>query len=102
VSEQAKTVDGQTVCHGCGDRVEIVHKCGKCGLISYCGKVRTLFFPSMHSSILQRVLTVALQDCQEVGWNEKGHKQDCKELKDMKGLFQRDWSRFDGLWHFPL
>jgi hypothetical protein len=28
------------------------------------------------------MLTLVHQACQSVGWNEKGHKADCKLLKD--------------------
>ncbi|PHH78649.1 hypothetical protein CDD80_6541 [Ophiocordyceps camponoti-rufipedis] len=36
-------------------------------------------------------------DCQAVGWHEKGHKEDCKILRDsdFQGLLDLDWSRFD-------
>lgn len=45
------------------------------------------------------------QICQQVGWNQKGHKEDCKILKDkdIQGMLAMDWDRFDGhFWSFPL
>lgn len=48
------------------------------------------------------VLTVLLQACQQTGWKERGHKEDCKVLKECKGFFERDWTRFDGFFKFPL
>jgi hypothetical protein len=38
------------------------------------------------------------------GWNEKGHKADCKLLKDadLNGLFSLKWDNFEGHVGFPL
>ncbi|OBT86392.1 hypothetical protein VE02_05288 [Pseudogymnoascus sp. 03VT05] len=42
--------------------------------------------------------------CQRTGWNDKGHKADCKLLRDtdLKGLFSLDWDNFEGHVQFPL
>jgi hypothetical protein len=42
--------------------------------------------------------------CQSTGWNKKGHKADCKLLKDtdLNGLFSLDWDNFKGHIGFPL
>lgn len=45
---------------------------------------------------------IRLQVCQAIGWNGKGHKEDCKVLKNCKGFFERAWSSFDGFLGFPL
>jgi len=44
------------------------------------------------------------QKCQTTGWLHKGHKADCKVLKDndVRGIFNLDWERFDGFVQFPL
>ena len=45
-----------------------------------------------------------MKRCQEIGWKEKGHKGDCKLLKDadLKGLFSLNWDEFKGHIAFPL
>ncbi|KAH6613217.1 hypothetical protein C7974DRAFT_322137 [Boeremia exigua] len=42
--------------------------------------------------------------CQRTGWVEKGHKTDCKMLKDsdLRGLFTLEWDKLDTRTHFPL
>lgn len=42
--------------------------------------------------------------CQVAGWNEKGHKANCKLLKDpdLRGLFVLKWDKFDNHVRFPL
>lgn len=42
------------------------------------------------------VLTLSRQDCQEAGWKEKGHKADCKLLKDpdLQKMLQLDWNTY--------
>ncbi|RDL41600.1 Uncharacterized protein BP5553_01579 [Venustampulla echinocandica] len=73
--------NGTRTCHGCDKKAASLDKCGRCSLFWYCNK-----------------------DCQSVGWNEKGHKADCKHLKDadLKGLFSLDWDKFEGHVGFPL
>ncbi len=41
--------------------------------------------------------------CQSAGWNEKGHKADCKLFKDvdLKGLFSLNWDNFEDYYGFP-
>ena len=47
---------------------------------------------------------VTTKTCQEVGWKEKGHRADCKLLKDpdLQGLFALKWDEFDDHVQFPL
>lgn len=42
--------------------------------------------------------------CQEAGWKEKGHKENCKLLRDpdLRGLFLLKWDKFDNHVQFPL
>jgi hypothetical protein len=42
--------------------------------------------------------------CQVTGWNTKGHKANCKLLKDpdLRGLFVLKWDEFDSHIRFPL
>lgn len=44
------------------------------------------------------------QACQGIGWTEKGHKADCKLLKDpdLRGLFAHKWDEFENRIRFPL
>ncbi|KAI9862945.1 MAG: hypothetical protein M1813_004118 [Trichoglossum hirsutum] len=53
---------------------------------------------------LDKLLALNDQACQVVGWNEKGHKADCKLLKDpdLRGLFILKWDEFDNHIRFPL
>lgn len=46
----------------------------------------------------------AIKACQEAGWNEKGHKANCKLLKDsdLRGLFLLKWDEFENHVPFPL
>ncbi|TVY73285.1 SET domain-containing protein [Lachnellula suecica] len=72
---------GIRMCHGCGKKSTTLKKCGKCCLFWYCNRA-----------------------CQEVGWNEKGHKADCKALKDpdLRSLFLIKWDEYNGDIRFPL
>ncbi|KAH8671469.1 hypothetical protein BX600DRAFT_496170 [Xylariales sp. PMI_506] len=51
-------------CAECGKAEESISKCTGCESVAYCGK-----------------------DCQIKGWNESGHKADCKTLKAIKQIF---------------
>ncbi|KAH8714618.1 hypothetical protein BGZ61DRAFT_505397 [Ilyonectria robusta] len=44
------------------------------------------------------------RSCQTAGWHEKGHKADCKLLRDadLKGLLHLTWEKFEGHVAFPL
>ncbi|KAI1739551.1 heterokaryon incompatibility protein-domain-containing protein [Xylaria scruposa] len=74
-------LDGIRMCHGCGKKAASLQRCGKCSSYWYCDKA-----------------------CQVVGWNEKGHKADCKFLKDpdLRKLFIFNWDEFDNYIRFPL
>ncbi|KAI8623900.1 heterokaryon incompatibility protein-domain-containing protein [Xylariaceae sp. FL1651] len=74
-------INGMRICHGCGKKAASLQRCGKCSSFWYCNK-----------------------GCQVVGWNEKGHKADCKPLRDpdLRGLFILKWGEFDNHIRFPL
>lgn len=42
--------------------------------------------------------------CQEVGWKEKGHRDDCRILKapDLREIFAFPWDEFGAYASFPL
>ncbi|KAF3802773.1 hypothetical protein GCG54_00014007 [Colletotrichum gloeosporioides] len=67
-------------CHSCGKEDPSVVKCGRCGLYYYCNK-----------------------DCQTLGWNQKGHKQDCRVLKDpnLRALFKITVGEGEHRFQFP-
>ncbi|KAG6019795.1 hypothetical protein E4U19_006863 [Claviceps sp. Clav32 group G5] len=70
-------------CHGC-DTVAIsssMQRCSKCWSFWYCSK-----------------------DCQMVGWITKGHKLNCKFLRDpdLRGLFLTQWDKVKNCTGFPL
>ncbi|KAL8356723.1 hypothetical protein RB601_001843 [Gaeumannomyces tritici] len=59
VQQYAGAVNGERTCQGCGRKATTLSKCGKCTLFWYCDK-----------------------ECQTMAWKNKGHKADCKLLKD--------------------
>ncbi|KAF8852703.1 SET domain-containing protein [Acephala macrosclerotiorum] len=59
VQQFSTELNGTRVCHGCSKKATSLQRCGKCSSFWYCSKA-----------------------CQVVGWNKKGHKVDCKLLKD--------------------
>ncbi|KAG6304580.1 hypothetical protein E4U45_001360 [Claviceps purpurea] len=70
-------------CHGCG-KIAIsssMQRCAKCWSFWYCNK-----------------------DCQMVGWITKGHKLNCKFLRDpdLRGLFLTQWDKVENCTGFPL
>ncbi|KAK4206033.1 hypothetical protein QBC37DRAFT_261454, partial [Rhypophila decipiens] len=73
--------DGETTCHGCDAQKTSMQKCGRCSMFYYCDK-----------------------NCQTAAWNGKGHKNDCKIIKNcgLRAMFSLDWSHFDGYLGFPL
>ncbi|KAL6411552.1 SET domain-containing protein 5 [Ilyonectria robusta] len=73
--------NGNRVCHGCGTQAPLRNRCAKCSLFWYCNTA-----------------------CQTAGWHEKGHKADCKLLRDadLKGLLHLTWEKFEGHVAFPL
>ncbi|KAF2679583.1 SET domain-containing protein [Lentithecium fluviatile CBS 122367] len=75
VQQFSTKVDGIRTCHGCSKKTASLNRCGKCSLFWYCDS-----------------------GCQRTGWNERGHKANCKLLKhpDLRGLFGRGGTR-DGL-----
>ncbi|KAF5675877.1 hypothetical protein FCIRC_7249 [Fusarium circinatum] len=81
IQVHATLADGMRTCHGCNEKSAKLLKCAKCDIFWYCS----------HS-------------CQLYGWNEKGHKEDCKILRDcnFKGLFSIKWDEFHNHLSFPL
>jgi hypothetical protein len=61
VQQYAAKPDGDELrtCHGCGEKGASLKKCGRCLLFCYCDAA-----------------------CHAAGWNQKGHKEDCKLLRD--------------------
>ena len=41
------------------------------------------------------------KDCQTKDWKEGGHKKECKAIKVLRHLLERDWSRFEDFIQFP-
>ncbi|KAH8812463.1 hypothetical protein F5884DRAFT_310434 [Xylogone sp. PMI_703] len=81
IQKYSLETNGMRTCHGCNKRTVSLKKCAKCSFFWYCDGA-----------------------CQTVGWNGKGHKLDCKLLKnsDLKGLFSLNWDKFEGYVQFPL
>ncbi|KAM4057247.1 MYND finger domain-containing protein [Hirsutella rhossiliensis] len=73
--------NGVKKCQGCDRRAASLRNCAKCVHFSYCDK-----------------------DCQTVAWNDKGHKADCKVLRDADfgGLLRLQWNVFGDYRRFPL
>ncbi|KAK6591858.1 set domain-containing protein 5 [Botrytis cinerea] len=61
-------------------------------------------FPSFNDLPHENYVDLEFYACQSTGWNEKGHKADCKILKDadLNGLFSLDWDDFVDHIGFPL
>ncbi|KAF5491741.1 hypothetical protein CGCS363_v011600 [Colletotrichum siamense] len=64
-------------CHSCGKEDPSVVKCGRCGLYYYCNKT--------------------------LGWNQKGHKEACRVLKDpnLRALFKITVGEGEHRFQFP-
>ncbi|KAH6842235.1 hypothetical protein B0I37DRAFT_314285 [Chaetomium sp. MPI-CAGE-AT-0009] len=73
VQQFATQANGARTCQGCGRKADTLKKCARCNWFWYCGKA-----------------------CQTLAWNAKGHKSDCKLLKDpdLRGLFLLPQGRF--------
>jgi hypothetical protein len=73
--------DGMRICHGCENPGLRWMKCARCTRFWYCSK-----------------------DCQIKGWQEKGHKKDCKILqdKDVVNLLRIEYSMWKGYYKFPI
>ncbi|EUC40071.1 hypothetical protein COCMIDRAFT_109712 [Bipolaris oryzae ATCC 44560] len=81
VQQSSIEINGMRICHGCGKKAASLQRCSKCSSFWYCNRT-----------------------CQVAGWNEKGHKADCKLLKDpdLRGLFVLKWDEFENHIRFPL
>ncbi|KAF1837624.1 hypothetical protein BDW02DRAFT_627740 [Decorospora gaudefroyi] len=71
VQQFSTSIDGIRTCHGCGKKASSLNRYGKCSLFWYCDS-----------------------GCQRTGWEDRGHKPDCKLLKrpDLRGLFFLKWA----------
>ncbi|KAK4445682.1 hypothetical protein QBC34DRAFT_412917 [Podospora aff. communis PSN243] len=73
----------EMTCHGCDEHKPgaSLMKCSRCSMFWYCNK-----------------------DCQTRGWVGKGHKGDCKMIRDcgLRAMFMLDWNRYDDDVMFPL
>ncbi|KAK3903629.1 hypothetical protein C8A05DRAFT_43156 [Staphylotrichum tortipilum] len=67
VQQYATVVEGARTCQACGRTAETLKMCARCTFFWYCDK-----------------------ECQTRAWKEKGHKGDCKLLKDpdLQGLLR--------------
>ncbi|KAI0376802.1 hypothetical protein F5Y04DRAFT_265781 [Hypomontagnella monticulosa] len=65
---------GMRTCQGCNKKSATLKKCARCDLFWYCDK-----------------------SCQVTGWKDKGHKGDCKLLKDpdLRKLFLMKWDIYE-------
>ncbi|KAJ9130675.1 hypothetical protein NKR23_g12079 [Pleurostoma richardsiae] len=68
-------------CHGCDEQKASLQKCSRCSIFGYCNK-----------------------SCQITGWHDRGHKRDCKVIRDndLQAMFLLDWDHFEGFVKFPL
>ncbi|KAF7862620.1 hypothetical protein EAF04_007493 [Stromatinia cepivora] len=82
VQQFSKKINGVRKCHGCGKESAAMEQCKRCLMFWYCDRA-----------------------CQTVGWNQKGHKDDCKIFKnhpDLRRMFLLDWKKYDPHVQFPL
>ncbi|OAL54572.1 hypothetical protein IQ07DRAFT_628371 [Pyrenochaeta sp. DS3sAY3a] len=81
VQQFSVEINGLRLCHACGEKAASLQRCGKCSSFWYCNRA-----------------------CQVAGWNDKGHKADCKLLKDpdLRGLFALKWDEFENHIRFPI
>ena len=102
VQQFSTEFDGLRICHGYGKKAASLKRCGKCSFFWYCDRAR----PQSKSPCKNVDLDVNMSaiNCQVAGWNEKGHKANCKLLKDpdLRGLFVLQWDEFDNHIQFPL
>ncbi|KAK4460440.1 hypothetical protein QBC42DRAFT_272359 [Cladorrhinum samala] len=56
------------------------------------------------AAITFQLILAFYKSCQANGWNDRGHKRDCKLIRDngLRAMFAMDWDRFDGAVEFPL
>lgn len=73
-------------CETCGgEGQDGLKSCTGCERVGYCSKVSLGLFSSLFSEIM--IAKCSVQECQLKGWNEGGHKGDCKILKALNGIF---------------
>ncbi|KAK4445231.1 SET domain-protein [Podospora aff. communis PSN243] len=73
---------GGRTCHGCDEKKVVdLQKCAGCGMFWYCDKT-----------------------CQTTGWQSKGHKRDCKLIREngLRAMFLTDRDRFEHFIDFLL
>lgn len=78
-------------CDACGGEGEGgLRGCTGCGRAGYCSKVSKGVFLLMVYALVELLLTSdCVQECQVKGWNEGGHKKDCKILKTLNEIFKQ-------------
>ncbi|KUJ09562.1 uncharacterized protein LY89DRAFT_761138 [Mollisia scopiformis] len=81
IQQFSNKIDGLRRCHGCDELSDRLKKCHRCSSFWYCDSV-----------------------CQGVAWNKKGHKRDCKHLRDpdLRSLFLVNWDVCEDALRFPL
>lgn len=78
-------------CETCGgDGEKGLKSCTRCERAGYCSKVSVCVFVEKSFAYSDCLSPVAndLQECQVKGWTEGGHKNECKILKALNGMFQ--------------
>lgn len=81
IHQYSLELDGKRACHGCDEKKTSLQKCSKCSLFWYCNK-----------------------SCQATGWDDRGHKRDCKLIRDddLQAMFLMDWGHFEDFVKFPF
>jgi hypothetical protein len=82
-------------CDTCGLEGNSLLTCARCKCYWYCNKV------GRYSHRLSG-LANAYQACQKQGWQQGGHRKDCRHAKEIKQLLLFDWSEFSRHAQFPL
>jgi hypothetical protein len=94
VQQYATQANGERTCQGCGHKADTLKKCARCNWFWYCDKACKS--PASPTARRERANPPDDQVCQTLAWNQKGHKGDCKLLKDpeLRGLFLLPQGRF--------
>jgi hypothetical protein len=91
-------LDKERVCAACLEPGPTLLRCAGCNASWYCNKVG-FFRIGVYE---ERSPLIQLQDCQKLDWTLKGHKKDCKLLKQLTPLLTKNWSHFERYYTFPL
>ncbi|KAH9989419.1 hypothetical protein F4779DRAFT_610430 [Xylariaceae sp. FL0662B] len=81
VQKYSTAVDRLRTCHGCEEKTKKLKMCAGCGFFWYCNK-----------------------NCQYTAWREKGHRTDCKVLRDpdLQAMFRLRWDAFCNYFLFTM